>query len=160
MAARCRPIVVCLCCLDIEQGLNFADTLAACLHDKCDPLRTRHSHFSMIRSRLLAIACGHEDCDDHDQLRRDPAFRMACERLPDTGRFATDLVAAGEHAHRGGNWRAWPLIELFCSSFRTVPGHIVLDIDNTTDRTQWRPVIAIVHHARRRLLFPADPNRR
>jgi hypothetical protein len=27
------------------------------------------------------------------------------------------------------------LIDLFCTSFRTVPGHIVLDIDDTSDRT-------------------------
>ena len=70
---------------EIERGLNFADTLAACLHDKRDPLRTRHTYSSMIRSRVLAIACGYEDCDDHDELRHDPAFKMACERLPDTG---------------------------------------------------------------------------
>ncbi len=42
---------------EIERGLNFADTLAACLHDRRDRLRTRHTYSSMIRSRLLAIAC-------------------------------------------------------------------------------------------------------
>jgi len=33
----------------------------------------------------LAIACGYEDADDLDHLRKDPAFRLACGRLPDTG---------------------------------------------------------------------------
>ncbi|MCP4491092.1 MAG: IS1380 family transposase [Gammaproteobacteria bacterium] len=124
---------------EIERGLNFADTLAACLHDKRDRLRTRHSYSSMIRSRLLAIACGYEDCDDHDELRYDPAFKMACERLPDTGH----ALASQPTLSRLENTPSWrqlarmglALIDLFCSSFRAVPGHIVLDIDDTTDRT-------------------------
>jgi len=40
----------------------------------------------MIRARVFAICCGYEDADDLDDLRRDPAFKLACGRLPDTGR--------------------------------------------------------------------------
>ena len=40
----------------------------------------------MIRARLFAIACGYEDCDDLDSLRVDPAFKLACGRLPESGR--------------------------------------------------------------------------
>jgi hypothetical protein len=36
-------------------------------------------------TRILAIACGYEDADDLDRLRLDPAFKLACGRLPDTG---------------------------------------------------------------------------
>ena len=39
----------------------------------------------MIRARILAIACGYEDADDLDFLRTDPAFKLACGRLPETG---------------------------------------------------------------------------
>ena len=31
---------------------------------------------------MFAIACGYEDCDDLDVLRFDPAFKLACGRLP------------------------------------------------------------------------------
>ncbi|MCW5699802.1 MAG: hypothetical protein KIT00_08170 [Rhodospirillales bacterium] len=31
------------------------------------------------RARMLAIACGYEDCGALDVLRRDPAFKLACE---------------------------------------------------------------------------------
>ena len=34
---------------------------------------------------MFAIACGHEDCNDLDVLRFDPAFKLACGRLPETG---------------------------------------------------------------------------
>jgi Transposase DDE domain group 1 len=40
----------------------------------------------MIRARAFAICCGYEDADDLDVLRCDPAFKLACGRLPDSGR--------------------------------------------------------------------------
>src|SRR5205823_1989845 len=40
--------------------------------------------------RIFAIACGYEDADDLDRLRCDPAFKLACGRLPDSG---TDLCS-------------------------------------------------------------------
>ena len=45
-----------------------------------------HAHAGGHGSRrILAIACGYEDADDLDALRADPAFKLACGRLPDTG---------------------------------------------------------------------------
>jgi hypothetical protein len=34
---------------------------------------------------MLAIACGYEDCDGLDVLRFNPAFKLACGRLAETG---------------------------------------------------------------------------
>jgi hypothetical protein len=41
----------------------------------------------MIRFRALLIACGYPDANDCDALRRDPAFKMALDRLPELARF-------------------------------------------------------------------------
>ena len=50
----------------------------------------------MIRARIPAIACGaSEDCDDLDFLRFDPAFKLACGRLPDTGADLCSRADAG-----------------------------------------------------------------
>ena len=96
---------------EIERGLKFADTLAGCIEDKRVSSRTLHSQADMIRARMLAIACGYEDCDDLDELRHDPAFKMACERLPTSG-FRACLHPSPRYRgwkihRRGGNWRAW-----------------------------------------------------
>ena len=124
---------------EIEKSLQFADTLAACLYDARDPSRTLHAYSTMIRERIFAIACGYEDCDDLDELRHDPAFKMACEQLPMSGQ----ALASQPTLSRLENTPSWRdlarmglrMIDLFCDSFRSVPGHIVLDIDDTTDRT-------------------------
>ena len=49
------------------------------------PARVTHTLADMIRARIFAIAMGYEVADDLDHLRRDPAFKLACGRLPDSG---------------------------------------------------------------------------
>ena len=57
---------------EIERKMRISDVLASCLVDRRDPARTQHSFASMIRARVMAIACGYEDCDDMDTLRHNP----------------------------------------------------------------------------------------
>jgi hypothetical protein len=39
----------------------------------------------ILRARILAIACGYPDANDLQFLRKDPAFKLACGRLPESG---------------------------------------------------------------------------
>ncbi|MHC2673277.1 hypothetical protein ACVI1J_005440 [Bradyrhizobium diazoefficiens] len=69
-----------------ERRLGLANNLARVFPDRRDPTRVVHSLVDMFRARMFAICCGYEDADDLDHLRSDPAFKLACGRLPDTGR--------------------------------------------------------------------------
>ena len=69
-----------------ERRLGIAAKLAAAIPDRRDPARIVHSQADIVRARILAIARGYEDADDLDSLRDDPAFKLACGRLPDSGR--------------------------------------------------------------------------
>jgi len=122
---------------EIEKRLGLATRLADCLTDRRDPASTTHSYADMIGARLFAIACGYEDCDDLDVLRFDPAFKLACGRLPETGR---DLMSQPtlSRLENAPSWRVLAriglsMIDLFCDSFARVPQRIVLDIDDTSD---------------------------
>jgi hypothetical protein len=68
-----------------ERRLQLADRLAAAIRDRRDPERIAHVMADILRARIFAIACGYEDGNDLDRLRTDPAFKLACGRLPDTG---------------------------------------------------------------------------
>jgi hypothetical protein len=121
----------------IERRLGIAELLASCVTDARDAASTTHSYADMIRARMFAIACGYEDCDDLDVLRFDPAFKLACGRLSETG---DDLMSQPtlSRLENAPSWRelarmGLSLIDLFCASFRTVPERIVLDIDDTPD---------------------------
>ena len=121
----------------IERRLGIADVLVSCMTDERDPASTTHSYADMIRARMFAIACGYEDCDDLDALRFDPAFKLACGRLAETG----DELMSQPTLSRLENAPSWRvlarmglfLIDLFCASFKAVPARIVLDIDDTED---------------------------
>ena len=69
-----------------ERRLGLAEKLSRVLPDRRDPTRIVHSLADMCRARMFAICCGYEDADDLDHLRCDPAFKLACGRLPDSGR--------------------------------------------------------------------------
>ena len=42
---------------------KLSTLLASCIADARDPARVVHSYASMIQARMVAIACGHKDCD-------------------------------------------------------------------------------------------------
>ena len=70
-------------------------------------------------------------------LRFDPAFKLACGRLPESGR---DLMSQPtlSRLENAPSWRelvrmGLSMIDLFCESFDRVPDRIILDIDDTGD---------------------------
>lgn len=64
---------------------GIAEKLAAVIPDRRDPTRVVHPLPEILLARILAIACGYADADDLDSLRADPAFKLACGRLPESG---------------------------------------------------------------------------
>ena len=67
------------------QRLGIAEKLATVIPDRRDPSRVVHPLPEILLACILAIACGYEDADDLDHLRGDPAFKLACGRLPESG---------------------------------------------------------------------------
>jgi hypothetical protein len=122
---------------EIERRLGLADRLASCLKDPRMPAKVVHRLAEIIRFRLLMIAAGYADGNDADTLRGDPMFKLALERLPS----GTELCSQSTISRLENlpDMRALlrlgrALVEQYCSSFRTVPKRIVLDIDDTFDR--------------------------
>lgn len=62
--------------------------LCAALADVIPEFRTRrgrHELVTLVRQRVLQIACGYADQNDADALRTDPLLKAACGRLPLSG---------------------------------------------------------------------------
>jgi Transposase DDE domain group 1 len=66
--------------------------------DHRNPAQITHTMSDILRGRVFAIACGYPDADDLDDLRRDPAFKLACGRLPESG---DDLHTPSPRCHAG-----------------------------------------------------------
>ena len=121
---------------EIEQRLEVADRLAACIDDPRDPASTVHTLADIIRFRLLMIAAGYEDGNDATGLRGDPLFKLALERLPsDRDLCSQSTISRLENLpdERRLLRLGRALVGVWCGSFRRVPRRITLDIDDTFD---------------------------
>jgi hypothetical protein len=120
-----------------ERRLGIAERLARFMPDQRDPARVRHAVTDMIRARIFAIACGYEDCNDFGPLRADPAFKLACGRLPETGEdlASQPTLSRLENAPtiRDAIGLTYALIDQWMASYASVPDSVVLDIDDTCD---------------------------
>ncbi|CCG42364.1 transposase (fragment) [Magnetospirillum molischianum DSM 120] len=123
---------------EIDRRLGISERLAGCLEDRRAPERVRHSHAGMIRFRALMIAAGYPDANDCDTLRSDPAFKMAVDRLPESGADLCSQPTISRLENLPGpvalKRMMAAMVDLFCDSFADVPRRIVLDIDDTEDK--------------------------
>src|SRR5271154_1304647 len=60
----------------IDEGLGISRSLAGCFSDLRNPLLIEHSVRELIAHRLLGLAAGYEDLNDHNLLRLDPLFAV------------------------------------------------------------------------------------
>ena len=121
---------------EVEQRLDVAGRLAACIRDPRDPDRVVHGIDEIIRFRLLMIAAGHEDGNDADRLRTDPVFKLAMARLGDEAALCSQpTISRLENLPdtRALLRMGQAMVDLCCASFRPVPRRIVLDVDDTFD---------------------------
>src|SRR6201997_5827426 len=120
-----------------ERRTGIADRLAAEIVDRRDPTRVVHTLSDILRARILAIACGYEDADDLDYLRSDPALKLACGHLPDSGRdlCSQPPMSRCENAPslREVIRLMRAMVALYCASYDKPPVSVTLDIDDTLD---------------------------
>src|SRR3954468_12477980 len=120
-----------------ERRRKVADTLAAHIADRRDPSHIRHTVTDVLRARMLAIGCGYPDGNDFDWLRGDPAFKLACGRLPDSGRdlCSQPTISRWENAPtlREVIGMMHAMVGLYCASYAEPPGAVTLDIDDPFD---------------------------
>ena len=120
-----------------ERRLGIAQRLARCFPDARDPTRITHTLADMIRARIFAIACGYEDANDLEYLRKDPAFKLACGRLPDSGvdLCSQPTLSRLENAPslKDAIRLTYALVDQWTASYAREPASVVLDIDDTCD---------------------------
>lgn len=70
---------------EVAQLSDFFARVANCFIDYRDPTRIEHSVEELLGQRILGIALGYEDLNDHDDLRYDPTLAMAVGKLDPLG---------------------------------------------------------------------------
>jgi hypothetical protein len=123
---------------EADQTLGLCAAVAACVPE-WRQRQGRHRLPTLVRQRVFQIACGYEDQNDANTLRRDPLLKLVCGRLPDSGAdlasqptFSRLENAVGRHAVER---MAEALVACYLRqrSRQGPPAHILLDLDGTDD---------------------------
>ena len=125
-----------------DQRLNLLPRLAKCFLDSRNQEQVEHSILEMLSQRIYGLALGHEDINDHDQLRTDPVFGILAGRedleQPLAGKSTLNRMELGTGAKDRYKkitfWKDWIdelLVKMFLESYQTAPDKIILDVDTT-----------------------------
>ena len=129
---------------EVDRRINLLDRVDQIIPDPRDPLHIEHDQRTLIAQRVLAIACGWEDLNDHATLRNDLVLQLATDRKASGSQgdvdpdrplaSASTLCRLENRIDRQTCVRINQLlVELFIESHKTPPTEIILDFDATDD---------------------------
>jgi hypothetical protein len=132
-----------------DRALGLIGRVAACFQDDREQDQVVHTLPALVGQRIVGIALGYEDVNDHDELRHGPVLALFADRLEPERADCAPLAGKStlnrlEHAplrpddryHKIGHDPAALanlFVELFVEAHRRPPKQIVLDLDATDD---------------------------
>jgi DDE family transposase len=140
---------------EVERQRGILRQFAACFRDGRHPDLIEHSVEELVRQRVLALALGYEDLNDHDVLRSDPLLATIVGKADPTGGDRLQeqdrgKPLAGKSTLNRLEWGAVTqdryrkiavdtaavdrfFVEAFLSAHEQAPAQIILDLDATDD---------------------------
>ena len=132
-----------------NRKLGLIERLASVIEDERDPRKVRHGISEMLAQRIFAIACGYEDCNDFDDLSRDPALKVAVGRLPHTGHDLASQPTLSRFENSVGRSELYRmsevLVDLFVEGRDEAPVWVIIDVDATDDPTHGQQQLTGFH---------------
>jgi len=131
-----------------DRVLGLTRRLAACFKDSRDPAYTEHALETLVMQRVVGIALGYEDLNDHDQLRHDPVLATLAGKLAATREDCAPLAGKStlnrlelsrdeptRYARIAADSAAIEalFVDLFLDAHAKAPAQITLDLDATDD---------------------------
>jgi hypothetical protein len=122
---------------EIGQKLGLFDALDRAIPDPRWLPIVVHDQKAMLAQRIVAIALGYEDLNDHQALRSDPALQLAAGKDPDEALplASPPTLCRLENRvdHKALVQVAEVLVDQFLASHLDPPEHLILDFDATDD---------------------------
>ena len=131
-----------------DRAIRLTERFASCFADTRTAELVEHPVETMVMQRVVGIALGYEDLNDHDQLRRDPVLAVLAGKL-EAQRSDCAPLAGKSTLNRLELSRAEPtryhkvshdpaaieslFVDLFVEAHTKAPKQIILDLDATDD---------------------------
>ncbi len=133
-----------------EQQMQVCQGLAECIQEWREPNKIIHSLQQLVSQRVYQLVGGYEDANDSNQLRHDPIYKLACDRLPLAHQ---ESLASQPTMTRLENQVSKPevsrmrsrLVDAFIGQYTQAPKEIVLDIDGWDDPTHGQQQLSCFH---------------
>jgi len=133
---------------ETDRAIRLTDRFAACFTDARLAELVEHSVSTMVLQRVVGIALGYEDVNDHDELRHDPVLAVLAGKLaakrsdcaPLAGKSTLNRLELSRPeptryhkvSHDAAAIEAL-FIDMFLEAHRRAPAQIILDLDATDD---------------------------
>ncbi len=122
----------------VDQRIGLIDAINECIPDPRNPIYTQHTQRTMLAQRIMGIALGYEDLNDHQTLRDDPALMTATGtdvNRPYPLSSPSTLCRLENRVTRKAMFEmSGVLVDQFLNAYQDPPEEIVLDFDATDDR--------------------------
>ena len=133
---------------ETDRAIRLTERFASCFTDARVSELVEHSVSTMVMQRVVGIALGYEDLNDHDELRHDPVLAVLAGKL-EARRSDCAPLAGKSTLNRLELSRAEPtryhkvshdaakietlFVDLFLEAHSRAPTQIILDLDATDD---------------------------
>jgi hypothetical protein len=133
---------------ETDRAIGLTERFAACFTDVRTPELVEHSVSTMVLQRVVSIALGYEDLNDHDELRHDPVLAVLAGKLaarradcaPLAGKSTLNRLELSQpeptRYHKVSHDPAAIerlFVDVFLDAHRRPPAQIILDLDATDD---------------------------
>ena len=131
-----------------DRAIRLTERFAACFTDTRSAELVEHQVETMVMQRVVGIALGYEDLNDHDDLRHDPILTVLAAKL-EAQRSDCAPLAGKSTLNRLELSRAEPtryhkishdpaaietlFVDVFLDAHNKAPKQIILDLDATDD---------------------------
>src|ERR1700730_136298 len=131
-----------------DRAIGLVERFAECFTDSRTVELIEHEVRTLVGQRVFGIALGHEDLDDHDQLRHDPTMAVLAGKLsarrndcaPLAGKSTLNRLELGGPELKRYHRIAWDgakvealFADWFVEAHQHPPPQIILDLDATDD---------------------------
>lgn len=132
----------------VDKALRLTQRVSACFVDRRNPALIEHEVETLLGQRLVGLALGYEDLNDHDSLRHDPLFAALAGKLaarrsdcaPVAGKSTLNRLERSTQTPSRYHKISYDadaiealLVDLFIEAHEQSPDEIVLDLDATDD---------------------------
>jgi len=121
----------------VDQRLGLIDSIDHCIPDPRDPRYVIHQQRAMLGQRIIGIAQGYEDLNDHQTMRQDAALQVASGGHPEDDQPLASPSTLCRLENRITRQTIVDLhrvmVDQFLDSYEQPPAEITLDFDATDD---------------------------